>query len=83
MLAKGIEILDCASERAGDAAAPRWPALPSLYGIVLLAGFGGSYAIQILNLGLQQRGLSGQMIGLSTGRRRSASSSRPASRSRS
>jgi MFS family permease len=66
MLAKGIEILDCASERAGDAAVPRWPALLSLYGIVLLAGFGGSYAIQILNLGLQQRGLSGSAIGLST-----------------
>jgi len=66
MLAKGIEILDCASERAGDAAAPRWPALLSLYGIVLLAGFGGSYAIQLLNLGLQQRGLSGSALGLST-----------------
>ena len=66
MLAKGIEILDCASERAGDAAAPRWPAVLSLYGIVLLAGFGGSYAIQFLNLGLQQRGLSGSAIGLST-----------------
>src|SRR4051812_36894407 len=66
MLAKGIEILDCASERAGDAAAPRWPAVLSLYGIVLLAGFGGSYAIQFLNLGLQQRGVSGSAIGLST-----------------
>src|SRR5215207_4551526 len=54
MLAKGIEILDCASERAGDAAAPRWPALLSLY------------AIELLNLGLQQRGLSGSALGLST-----------------
>jgi MFS family permease len=66
MLLARIESQDGPARREAGEAASRGFGLLSLHGIVLLAGFGGSYAIQILNLGLQQRGLSGPAIGAST-----------------
>lgn len=53
------------SEPCG-AGPPALSGMCSLFAIVLLAGFGGSYAIQFLNLGLQQRGVTGAVIGVST-----------------
>ncbi|HEX8164421.1 MAG TPA: MFS transporter [Beijerinckiaceae bacterium] len=66
MLLRAIANQVGSARRGAEAAAFRGLGLLSLYGIVLFAGFGGSYAIQILNLGLQQRGISGAVIGAST-----------------
>lgn len=61
-----VEGEDRTRSDALDAGAVAWPATCSLLAIVLLAGFGGSYAIQFLNLGLQQRGVTSAAIGVST-----------------
>lgn len=61
-----VEGEEGAPRDALDAVAVPWPATCSLLAIVLLAGFGGSYAIQFLNLGLQQRGVASAAIGVST-----------------
>jgi MFS family permease len=66
MLFERTEGENVAPQRGAKGPAPHGVGLLSLYGIVLFAGFGGSYAIQILNLGLQQRALSGAAIGAST-----------------
>lgn len=61
-----VKAHDAARSDGFEAAVTAWPASCSLFAIILLAGFGGSYAIQFLNLGLQQRGVTSAAIGLST-----------------